>query len=127
MDQSLRRALLRRWIRGSIAIAMFLMVPTAFTRLEAILDPHQERREIAQRIERQQRAGGVRTVTDAGQTMRAVVYSPTSPSPDEEDARHQSLVWWARLLAAVTALGLLNTTWQLVRQSSRKPSSRPAT
>ena len=124
MDQSSRRALLRRWIRGSLTIGLLLMLPAAYTRLAASLDPHRERREIAQAIERQQRASGVLTVTETGQTVRAVVYSPTSPTQEESEALHRALVWWSRLLAAVAALGLLHKTWQAVRQSGDSLSSR---
>jgi hypothetical protein len=116
MDQSTRRALVRRWVRGAIAIGLFLVLPTLFTHLLGALDPHRERAELARAAEREQRANGVPFVTSSGDTVRAVVYSPAHPGQAAEDAQHRGLVWWSRLLAAVTALGLLTGTWRTLRR-----------
>src|SRR4051812_5493169 len=126
MQQFVRRALLRRWVRGSVAIGLLLVLPTAVAHLAATLDPQDERRAIARASERQQRASGAPFVTASGETARAVVYSPASPTQAHEDARHRNLVWWSRLLATVTAIGLLTETWRIIRQRGGTPSSRPA-
>lgn len=127
MEQTLRRALLRRWVRGSVAIGLLLLLPAIAARLETAFDPGHERREISRVNERRQRANGVPFVTATGETVTAVVYSPTFQSQAAEDGRHRALVWWSRMLAAVTALGLLTGTWQLLRQRSGAPESRATT
>jgi hypothetical protein len=127
MEQTVRRALLRRWVRGSVAIGLLLVLPMAVAHLEARLDPQYERREIARSLERHQRASGVPFVTASGEAARAVVYSPTFPTQEGEDARHRYLMWWSRLLATVTAIGLLAQTWRIIRQRGGTPSSRPVT
>ena len=118
MKRSLRPALLRQWVPGIASIGLLLTMPATFERLQASLDPFRERREIAWEAEREQRARGTPYVTAAGETVRAVVHSPTSPTQAEEDARRRSLVWWCRVLAALIALGLVARTWETVRRSN---------
>lgn len=112
----MRRELLRRWIRGIVAIAIILSIPAVFSRLPRVTDPQRERAEAVRAAERLQRAGSERVVTASGETLRAVIYLPAAPSEAANAAQQRGLVWWSRILAAVIGLGLVSGTWRTLRR-----------
>ena len=115
-DGQVRRALLRRWVRGLFTIAIILAMPAACPGIDRAINPNVEREEQARMAERLQRAAGERFVTASGDTLRAVVYTPAHPSDAQIAAGRRGLVWWSRILAIVVGLGLLESSWRILRR-----------
>lgn len=113
MSPTLRRELLRIWVRGVLVIAILLSLPVLYPYFLRAVDPQYERREIAQAQEQRQRAGGDVVVTPSGEVRRAVVYTPAS----SEVRQSRGLVWWTRLLAAVAGLGMVNQSRRVLRRA----------
>jgi len=115
MTTMTRRTLVIAWVRGVLAIAALLIMPSAFRRLIHAIDPHQERLEVAQAAERQQRAAAESFTTSTGEVRRAVVTTPAYPSEADEEANQRGLRWWSRFLAVMVLLGLIRQTWRVMR------------
>lgn len=115
---SAKQRLVRLWTRGLIMIATVLAVPLLYPKFVRAVDSQAPGRERAQVAERQARAGGERHVTASGDTVRAVVYTPASPSEASTRTLHRGLTWWSRLLAFVMVIGLLRTTRRINAASS---------
>jgi hypothetical protein len=113
----LSRRLLAIWVRAIFTVTILLALPVLYPRFVRAVDPQRERREMAQALERQQRAGGERTVLPSGEIRHAIVFTPASPSERSDANQLRGLVWWARLLALVVLLGASRRTYLLVKGS----------
>jgi hypothetical protein len=99
-----------------VIIAAILAIPRIFPAVVRTVNPNSAREAMAQELEQRQRAGGVPVVSPRGETLRAVVYLPATPSADAAAAQQRGLVWWSRALALVFAAGLLQRSLRLMRR-----------
>ena len=113
----LSRRLLTVWIRTLLTVAILLALPALYPRFMRAVDPQRERQEMAQKLEREQRAHEERTVLPSGEIRHSIVFTPASPSERSDAAQLRGLVWWARLLALVVVLGAARRTYRIVKDS----------
>lgn len=111
---TLRRRMLRLWVRSAFQIAIILAIPALSLLFDRAVNPQYERQEMARALERKLRSEGEPVVLRSGEIRRAVVYTPAGPSFGNPTALRAS-TWWSLLVAAALFIGTILQTLRLRR------------